>query len=103
MDNILKELNIIETNNEELIGKVNNIMKAFFEMIKYDIENTEDLEEKFYTIKEKYNFIEELITKIEEEELFEDTIITVKYNPMGTFSYEEEAQKIVNRFKGEII
>ncbi len=99
MDNILKELNIIETNNEELIGKVNNIMKAFFEMIKYDIENTEDLEEKFYTIREKYNFIEELITKIEDEELFEDTIITVKYNPMGTFYYEEKAEKEIREGK----
>lgn len=88
MEELLKDLKIIE-NDEEIIGKTNDIITAFYRLIKYDIDNVEDLEEKATSIAEKFNFIESLMNDIEDKELMLKDIIKVKYNPMGSYNYEE--------------
>lgn len=86
MEQLLKDLNIIEDNSNEIyIGKVENIMQLFLELIKIGIDTIGNNEETLADIEEKLDFLKSL-QKLKEED--KDAIIKVHYNPMGEFVYK---------------
>lgn len=75
-------MNNIIDNGETQIGRVQDIIKAYRLEIKYQIENDDlDLEEQIYNIRLIIDLIEDLLKE------FSETIIEVKYNPMGCYEY----------------
>ena len=82
---MLIKLNIIEDiNNETYIGRADNIIQLFLEMIKYDIDTIGNAEETIANIKEKIEFLEELQ---KEFDVRKSVIIKVNYHPMGNYNY----------------
>ena len=85
MEELLIKLNIIEDiNNETYIGRADNIIQLFLEMIKYDIDTIGNAEETIANIKEKIEFLEELQ---KEFDMRNSAIIKVNYHPMGSYNY----------------
>lgn len=88
MEELCKGLNLVY-DDDQVIGKVTDIIEVFYRLIKYEIDNIEDLEERTISVAEKVDFISQLINEIEDNELSKNTIIKIKENPMGGFDYEE--------------
>lgn len=79
--------NIIEFDDKH-IGMVRDIRKTYREEISHQALNN-DLDEE--EIKYNINLILDLLVDI--QDLEEDTLIEVKYNPMGSYQYTIYEQK----------
>jgi uncharacterized protein YutD len=86
MEELFKDLKLM-FDDEDIIGKTEDIIEAFYILIIYDIHNVEDLEERATDIAEKFDFIQTLMNDLEDNEIRLKTIIKVTYNPMGGYNY----------------
>ena len=87
MEELCKGLNLVY-DDDQVIGKVTDIVEVFYRLIKYEIDNIEDLEERTIGVAEKVDFISQLINEIGDNELNKNSVIKVKENPMAGFNYE---------------
>lgn len=87
MEELCKGLNLVY-DDDQVIGKVTDIIEVFYRLIKYEIDNIEDLEERTISVSEKVDFISQLINEMEDNELSKNSVIKVKENPMAGFNYE---------------
>lgn len=87
MEELCKGLNLVY-DDDQVIGKVTDIIEVFYRLIKYEIDNIEDLEERTIGVSEKVDFISQLINEMEDNELSKNAVIKIKENPMAGFNYE---------------
>ena len=87
MEELCKGLNLVY-DDDQVIGKVTDIIEVFYRLIKYEIDNIEDLEERTIGVAEKVDFISQLINEMGDNELNKNSVIKVKENPMAGFNYE---------------
>ena len=85
-EEILKNLKITETNNEEFIGERLSMENFFLRMIALETENYDlDIEEVVYNI----DLMLDLIKELNDSGMDTREMIIVKYNPMGAWYYEK--------------
>lgn len=79
--------NIID-NGETQIGRVKDIVKTYKQEMIDQINNGDlDIDELYYNIKLILDLLEDLSQEFTDLNEYEDTIIEVKYNPMGCYQY----------------
>lgn len=87
MEDLCRDLKIIFSGGEEVIGRVVDIIELHYRSIMYNIQNVEDFEERATAVTLENDFINELINAINEEEIEEDTVIKESEDING-FYYE---------------
>lgn len=85
-ENLEKKHNIIML-DEDFIGTVKNLKEYFIDCLAYNLTTDEDIDDKISSI----DMLGDILKKL--QELYDNTVIRICYNPMGTYFINDSLDK----------